>query len=64
MLVSHDGIVEFDFFYIETVFFLAGCRSFFKQNSIEISVEFLKLEYFLKFRSLDKSGWVSIFQTG
>ena len=45
--------MEFDIF-IETVFFLAGGRSFFKWNSAKISVEFLELEYFLKFRSFDR----------
>ena len=63
ILVSNDGIVEFDIF-IEIVFFLAGGRLFFKWNSAKISVEFLELEYFLKFRSFDRSGWVIAFYTG
>ena len=63
MLVSHDEIVDFDIFLLEIVFFLAGGRSFFKRNSVEISIEFLVLEYFLKFRSFDRSGWVFVFQT-
>ena len=39
-------------------------RSCFKRNSVEILVEFQVLEYFLKFRVYDRSGWVPIFQTG
>ena len=41
---------------------MAGGRTFSKRNSVEISVEFLELKYFLKFRSLDRSGWVFVFK--
>ena len=40
---------------------MAGSSQCFKRNSAEISVEFLELEYFLKFRSLDRLGWIFIF---
>ena len=43
-------------------FSLAGGRSYFKRNFIEISIESQELEYFLMFRCLDRSGWVPIFQ--
>ena len=45
-------------------FSLVGGRSYFKWTVAEILVEFQKLEYFLMFRSLDRSGWVLVFQTG
>ena len=50
--------------FIYKLFSLAGGKTFFKRNFTEISVEFLKLKYFLKFRSHDRSGWVSVYLNG
>ena len=57
-LISAEHPIEYPIFLI---LFLAGGSQCFKRNSAEISVEFLELEYFLKFRSLDRLGWFFIF---
>ena len=43
---------------------MAGGKTFFKRNSTEILIEFLELKYFLKFRSYDRSGKVSVYLNG
>ena len=43
---------------------MEGGKTFFKRNSAKILIEFLKLKYFLKFRSHDRSGWVSVYLNG
>ena len=50
--------------FVYKCFSWAGGRPCFKRNSIEILVIFQVLEYFLKFRVHDKSGWISVFSNG
>ena len=50
--------------FVYKLFSLIGGRSYFKWNSVEISVESQELEHFLMFRCLDRSGWVPVFQMG
>ena len=47
--------------FVYKCFSWVGSRLCFKRNSVEILVEFQMLEYFLKFRVHDRSGWVSVF---
>ena len=58
--VSHRRIVDNYTLYINYFSWARGSSNF-KRNSIEISVEYLGLEYSLKFWSHDRSDWVSFF---